>query len=88
MILGEDGRKPIVSFPCRWKFTIIGKDPLAVEKSVREIVGKYNYKLKPSHSSKKGKYYSFHLEVEMPTEGEKEMVYSKLEVSKAITIVL
>ncbi len=88
MILGEGGRKPIVSFPCRWKFTLIGKDPIAVQEAVELIVEKYNYELLPSRSSKKGKYYSFHLEVDTPTEEVKENILRELESSKSILLVI
>ncbi len=88
MILGEGNGKPIIGFPCQWKFTIIGKDPILIEKRVKAIVEKYNYNLSPSRASKKGKYYSFHLAVDVPTEEEKDFIYKKLKDNNEITLVL
>ncbi len=88
MILGEGGEKPIVNFPCTWKFTLIGSNPVAIEEKVKVIAEKYNFVLTPSRSSKKGKYYSFHLEVDVPTEEIKDSIHRKLESTDEIIFVL
>lgn len=88
MILGENGKSPYINYPCDWRFTIIGSDPEEIEKAVIDIVEEYNYTFSPAKSSKKGKYYSFHLVVEVPTEEIRIRIFNQLENQKAIKIVL
>lgn len=88
MILGENGETPQIKYPCDWNFTVIGKDPHEMETSVRKIADKYNYSLEVSNVSRRGKYFSFKLTVEVPSEEIRLEIYNSLEKSDCIKIVL
>ena len=88
MILGESGETPQINYPCNWSFTVIGDNPQEMETSVRRIVEKYNYSLEVSNVSKKGKYFSFKLVVETPSEDARLEIYHSLEKSDSVKIVL
>ncbi len=88
MILGRKGETPHINYPVNWIFTLIGEDPLKIEAAVKNIVEEYNYSFNASKSSKKGKYYSFKLVVEVPTEEIRLRIFKSLENDNSIKLVL
>ena len=88
MIIDSSSDRPIISYPCDWTYTVIVKDPLVIEQTLEKILGKYNYEFSPSKVSKKGKYYSFRVVVDVPDEDTKDKLYQLLEVEDTISIVL
>ncbi len=88
MIIGKNGESPHINYPTDWSFTLIGEDPEKIENSVNVIVEKYNFELTASRSSRKGKYYSFKLVVEIPSEEVRLEIYKKLENDESIKLVL
>jgi putative lipoic acid-binding regulatory protein len=88
MIIDSGSDRPIISYPCDWTYTVIVKDPVMIEQTIEKILGKYNYNIVPSNASKKGKYYSFRVVVNVPDEETKDMLFQQLEAEETISIVL
>lgn len=88
MIIGEDGKSVHINYPCEWKYTLIGSDPAEMEIAIREVVSDYNYSLSMGNASKRGKYWSMHLHVEVPTEEIRLEIFAALEKNKSIKLVL
>ncbi|HOO91090.1 MAG TPA: DUF493 domain-containing protein [Syntrophales bacterium] len=83
-----DCAKPIIEYPCRWTYTVIGSDSNELERVIEEIVGGRDYTVAPSHTSKKGTYCSLNLEVLVDDEGCRTGIYETLRKHPAVKIVL
>ncbi len=88
MILGSNSEKPDITYPCNWIYTIFVKDPLIVEETLERILTEFDYDFSPSKSSRGGKYYSFKVEVSVPSEMAKDSIFELLSNAKEILFVL
>ena len=86
--LNKSGRKPVMEYPCRWIYKIIGSDDRAIRRAVKEIVEGYDYTITPSNVSKTGKYHSLNLEVLVNDERHRTGIYDKLRNNPAVNMVL
>jgi putative lipoic acid-binding regulatory protein len=84
----EDCKKPIIEYPCRWIYKIIGSDSRELEKIIEEIVRGHDYTIAPSNISKTGRYHSLTLEVLVDDEGQRTGTYDKLRNHPAVKMVL
>ncbi|MBW2560970.1 MAG: DUF493 domain-containing protein [Deltaproteobacteria bacterium] len=87
-IINKDGRKPILEYPCRWAYKIIGPDKGEMEKAIGEIVEGCACTITPSNTSKTGKYHCLNLEMLVDDEGHRTGIYDRLCGHPAIKIVL
>jgi len=87
--MSDKGSKtPIMEYPCRWIYKIIGSDRKATGEAIEEIVKECNYTITPSGISKTGKYHSMNLEVLVDNEGHRTGIYDKLRNHPAVKMVL
>ncbi|MCK9338230.1 MAG: DUF493 domain-containing protein [Arcobacteraceae bacterium] len=84
--IAED-KKVEIEYPCTWEYRLItySKDHLMV--AVEECIKK-EYSLKPSKSSKGGKYESFSLELLVHNEDERVELFHMLKSHENIKMVL
>ena len=54
--------KPVIEYPCKWSFRVIGSDESLMRKAVGTTMGDSAYSLMVSNASKTGKYVSLNLE--------------------------
>lgn len=80
--------KSAVTYPCRWSFTLIGSDAMAIQASVATCLESRRYDLKPSNKSRTGKYVSLHLETPVASEEERDQLFARLKASPAIKMIL
>ncbi|MBN2539214.1 MAG: DUF493 domain-containing protein, partial [Deltaproteobacteria bacterium] len=80
----KDCKKPIVEYPCRWIYKIIGSDSGELEEVIEEIVRGYDYTIAPSNISKNGTYRSLTLEVLVDDEGCRTGIYDTLRNHPAV----
>ena len=83
-----DCKKPVIDYPCRWVYKIIGSDSSELEKAIEEIVRGYDYTITPSNISKTGRYRSLTLEVLVDGEGCRTGIYDTLRNHPAVKMVL
>ncbi|MBW2595971.1 MAG: DUF493 domain-containing protein [Deltaproteobacteria bacterium] len=83
-----DGKKPVMEYPCRWIYKIIGSDSREMEKAIKEIAEGCDYTVTPSNISKAGRYHSLKLEVLVDDEGQRTGIYDKLRNHPAVKMVL
>ena len=69
-------RKPVIEYPCEWEFRIIGTDPALIRNAVAAVVGEQEHSL--CDSNKKGRYLSMILELQVPSEAERNRIYREL----------
>jgi putative lipoic acid-binding regulatory protein len=50
-------RKPILEYPCRWLYKVIGDDREALQRAAQEIIGRQPCAISWSNRSRTGKYH-------------------------------
>ncbi len=83
-----DPEKPEISYPCLWKYRLIGQQALDVRAAVATIVGERPYELRDSNRSSGGKYQSFELALTVCDEAERLSLFSRLAEHCDIRVVL
>ncbi len=83
-----DSKNPVMEYPCRWIYKIIGSDNGAIRKAVEKIVEGHDYTITPSNVSRTGRYHSLNLEVLVDDEGHRTGIYNKLQSHPAVKMVL
>ncbi len=84
----KDSKNPIIEYPCRWIYKIIGSDNGKMRMAIKEIVSGHDYTVIPSNISKTGRYHSLNLEVLVDDEGHRTGIYDKLQNHPAVKMVL
>jgi uncharacterized protein len=80
--------KPDIEYPCNWGYKVIGSDVDQVLTAIEESVLGLSYSVKPSNVSKTGKYFSFNIEMEVPNEVVRDLVFENLQKNEHIRFVL
>lgn len=88
MILDENSPKPQIEYPCSWAYKIIGTDVNLILTAIEESVLGIKYDVSPSSVSKKGNYFSLNLNLEVPSEVVRNLIYEKLERQPGIKMIL
>jgi putative lipoic acid-binding regulatory protein len=88
MILGNDGKRPNIYYPCDWDYRIIGDNVEDMLEAVKEATSGLDYELKPSNVSKSGKYFSFNLRLKVLSEDERDAIFRNLDGHENIIMVI
>lgn len=78
-----DANELEVEYPCRWQFTLFGKDEAALRNVVEREVGDAGA-LTVSKRSAKGTYLSMLLEVEVASDAERRSLWERLAADPAV----
>ena len=70
--------KPVIKYPTKWSYKIIGTDVDRLLKAVEEAVPGLEYEITPSNISKNEKYYSLNVTVVVSSEVVRDLVFQKL----------
>jgi len=73
-----DPKKPEISYPCLWKYRLIGRQALDVRAAVATIIDREVYELRDSNTSSNGKYHSFELSLTVRDEAERVGLFTRL----------
>jgi len=89
MILdNKNNKRPDIEYPCLWNFKIISKSPDEAIEAAEEAADGFQYEIKASNVSRKGKYVSINLSVEVENEEERNLIFGKLEADENVVMVL
>ncbi len=88
MILDSNSKKPDIEYPCEWNYKIIGTDVEEMIKAIEIAVAELKYEILSSNVSSKGNYFSLNLKVFVPSELIRDIIFSKLNESIFIKMVL
>ncbi len=70
--------KPVIEYPTKWGYKIIGDDVDKLLKAVEEAAPGLEYEITPSNISKNEKYYSLNVSVIVSSEMVRDLVFQKL----------
>ncbi len=70
--------KPVIQYPTKWGYKIIGDDVDKLLKAVEEAAPGLEYEITPSNISKNEKYYSLNVSVIVSSEMVRDLVFQKL----------
>lgn len=89
MILDSENKKrPKIEYPCTWNYKIISVNPDDAVKAAEDAANGFKYEITGSNISKKGKYVSINLSVEVENEEERNIIFGKLENDDNVVMVL
>lgn len=81
-------RKPNIDYPCDWDYKIIGSNVEGILYAIEDAAEGLKYEVSPSNISKTGKYVSINLKVKVDNEYVRDSVYSSLDSSECIIMVI
>jgi putative lipoic acid-binding regulatory protein len=88
VILDANINKPVIKYPCKWSYKLIGRIQDLIEEEVKTILGEKSYLLTLANKSKTGKFVSLELTVEVCEEKERLELFDRLSKSQVIIQVL
>ncbi|MDZ7766361.1 MAG: DUF493 domain-containing protein [Melioribacteraceae bacterium] len=89
MILDSNNKKrPEIEYPCEWQYKIIAKSPDEAVNAAEDAAEGFKYDITASNISKKGKYVSINLMVEVESEEERNLIFGKLEANETVVMVI
>ena len=89
MILdGPNKNRPDIDYPCDWNYKIISLNAESAVFAAEDAAKGFKYDIKSSNISKKGKYVSINLTVEVQSEEERNLIFGKLEADEKVIMVL
>jgi uncharacterized protein len=77
-----------IEYPCTWGYKVIGSDVDNILTAIETSALGLDYSVSPSNVSKTGKYVSFNIEVEVPNEVVRDLVFENLQKSEHIKFVV
>jgi len=81
-------RKPVIAYPCRWIYKVIGPDEAALREAVAQVVQDLPHTLELSNTSATGRYCCLNLETTVADEAVRTTLYEMLKNHPAIRYVL
>ncbi len=88
MIINPNSERPEIIYPTRWIYTVIVSDPVAAEEKISGMLEEYEFEISPSRASRRGKYYSLKISVEVENAETKDRLFSLLEMLEEVLFVL
>jgi len=88
MILDSNSKRPIIEYPTKWDYKVIGEDIDKLLKAIEETVTGLEYEVTPSNISKGGKYFSLNLTVVVLSEVMRNRVFRDLDDHPNVKIVI
>jgi hypothetical protein len=87
-IINNGDQKPVLDYPCRWVYKVIGGDKQQLQELLAQTLQDYPYSVSPSHTSATGKYCCLNVEMVVPSEAVRVAIYEALQSHPAVKIVL
>ncbi|HEX2984162.1 MAG TPA: DUF493 domain-containing protein [Ignavibacteriales bacterium] len=88
LILGNDGRRPNIYYPCDWEYKIIGENVESMLEAVKDVTSGLDYDVKPSNVSKNGKYFSLNVKLKVLSEDERDEIFRNFDEHEHIIMVI
>ncbi len=86
--MSAERRKPVIEYPCRWVYKIIGPDEEALREAVIQVVQNIPHTVTLSNTSATGRYRCLNVEMTVPDEGVRTTLYEMLKNHPAVRFVL
>lgn len=82
-----DLQKPNITYPCKWEYRVIGRDEKKLRELIFEIMPR-EYEVRFGKNSARGHYVSLYVELEVQNEAERNEIFSALQKSQEVKMVL
>jgi len=83
-----ENKKPVIHYPTKWEYKIIGKDAEELISAIEETVIGLEYEVRSSNISREEKYLSLNLTVHVPSEIVRDIIFQKLNSHPAVNYVI
>lgn len=77
-----------VSYPCRWRYQIVGLDETRLREAIALAAAGHEHTVTFSRSSRTGKYCSLHLELTVTDEAHRNGIFEALREHRDVSMVL
>lgn len=88
VLLGSQGRRPTINYPCEWDYKVIGNDVEKMLSAIELAANGLNYEVKPSNVSKTGKYFSINMKLTVSSEEERDLIFQNLDSHENVIMVI
>jgi len=79
---------PDVSYPCRWRYQIVGPDETRLREAIAGAVAGQEHTVTFSRNSRTGRYCSLHLELPVTDEAHRNGIFAALREHRDVSMVL
>ncbi|MGX3098759.1 HP0495 family protein [Helicobacter sp. 23-1046] len=79
---------PLISYPTRWEYIIIGKDENHIKSALDEILLNKEYEITAHKVSAKGNFTSIHIALEVASKEERDEIFHTLKSHSAVNMVI
>jgi len=80
--------EPELSYPCRWRYQIIGLDETRLREAIARAVAGHAHSVTFARRSRTGKYCSLHLELTVTDEAQRNGIFEALRCHRDVSMVL
>lgn len=80
--------EPVIQYPCRWSYRIIGTEEKALREAVSNSLAGREYKLALSNRSRNKTYLSMNVTVVVETQAMRDQIFKTLEKHPAVRFLL
>ena len=80
--------EPEVTYPCRWRYQIIGLDEMRLREAIAGAAAGHEHTVTFSRNSRTGRYCSLHLEMTVTDEAHRNGVFEALCEHRDVRMVL
>ena len=87
-ILNDSKKKVDITYPCKWKYKLIGYEKEAIQKAIHDVILQREHTLNHSKASKTGKYVSMNLDLLVHNEDDRNFIYEALKQHQNLKMVL
>jgi putative lipoic acid-binding regulatory protein len=80
--------RPLIQYPCRWEYKIIGRDEILMRSAIAEIMADRDHELSFSRSSSGEAYCSLLLALTVDSEDLRNEIFAALQQHEHVRMVL
>jgi putative lipoic acid-binding regulatory protein len=78
--------KPIIIYPCRWTYAVMGLNEGSMRAEIAAVVGRLEHEI---HFSKRnGKFCSLHVKVVVESEDHRNEVFQKIQSQPSVRMII
>ena len=86
--MSEKKRGPVIEYPCRWTYKVIGDDREEIHIAVREIFQDRSCDVSLSRTSRRGTYHCMNVETTVFSDEDRQALFALLSRHPVVKIVL
>lgn len=83
-----DRENGVIIYPCQWSYRVIGRDREAVREAVETVLAGREFLLYYSKASTGGKFHSWHIDLVVVDETERNHLFCQLKGHPAVIMVI